>query len=296
VTLDGAGLDNQGSINLSGGTLSGSGAKTNNGALSGYGTISGSGALNNYGAVNLSGGASAISTGVTNQAAGQLSIGSGGATNFTGPVTNYGTVRATNAMVTWGGPFTNAGAYISDPSNNYFSNLTVTSDGYLAGGVRDLFSLSGNFESRSTQNINWNTVGADLAFTGGGTHQLDITGADLGKINAGYTNNFAWGSQDLTGQSLTLMDGNDTLGGGFYVGRVTGLTFNGNTVTDITSISGLDLYYDIALNPDLHGLTYTLTGGGLLEPAGNPVPLPPTLVLFGSGLLGLVGWRRFRKG
>jgi probable HAF family extracellular repeat protein len=28
----------------------------------------------------------------------------------------------------------------------------------------------------------------------------------------------------------------------------------------------------------------------------GPVPLPPTVLLLGSGLLGLVGWRRFRKG
>ena len=28
----------------------------------------------------------------------------------------------------------------------------------------------------------------------------------------------------------------------------------------------------------------------------TPVPLPPALLLFGSGLLGLGGWRRFRKG
>jgi hypothetical protein len=28
---------------------------------------------------------------------------------------------------------------------------------------------------------------------------------------------------------------------------------------------------------------------------GAPVPLPPTVLLLGSGLLGLVGWRRFRK-
>jgi PEP-CTERM motif len=28
----------------------------------------------------------------------------------------------------------------------------------------------------------------------------------------------------------------------------------------------------------------------------NPVPLPPTLLLLGSGLLGLAGWRRFRQG
>jgi hypothetical protein len=29
---------------------------------------------------------------------------------------------------------------------------------------------------------------------------------------------------------------------------------------------------------------------------GTPVPLPPTFLLLGSSLLGLVGWRRFRKG
>jgi hypothetical protein len=28
----------------------------------------------------------------------------------------------------------------------------------------------------------------------------------------------------------------------------------------------------------------------------DPVPLPPTVWLLGSGLLGLAGWRRFRKG
>ena len=33
----------------------------------------------------------------------------------------------------------------------------------------------------------------------------------------------------------------------------------------------------------------------IADPCPAPVPLPPTVWLFGSGLLGLVGWRRFRK-
>jgi len=39
----------------------------------------------------------------------------------------------------------------------------------------------------------------------------------------------------------------------------------------------------------------SLVNGYLVEWNTNPVPLPPRLLLFGSGLLGLAGWRRFRK-
>ena len=37
------------------------------------------------------------------------------------------------------------------------------------------------------------------------------------------------------------------------------------------------------------------TGSVTVTPVTAPVPLPPTALLFGSGLLGLVGLRRFRK-
>jgi hypothetical protein len=264
LTLNGAGLDNQGTITLSGGTLSGT-TLNNNATLSGYGTIT---------------------TGLTNSSTGNVTL-TGGTTMVTGNVTNYGTMKNMQTTVTWAGSFTNAGAYISDPGTQYFTDLVIEPGGYLSGGAGDLWSLSGNFSSQSTQNLLWNTRLSDLAFTGGTSHQLYLTGADLGASMAGYNNNFAWGSLDLTGQSLNLLDGNDTQGGALYLGKILGLIFAGDTVTDITSIVGLNLYYDSSQNPDLGGLTYNLSGGGFLAPVENPVPLPASAWMLLSGLAGL---------
>ena len=51
-----------------------------------------------------------------------------------------------------------------------------------------------------------------------------VAGADMGQLLAGYNNNFAWGTLDLTGQTLTLSDGNAVPGGALYVGIISGLT------------------------------------------------------------------------
>jgi hypothetical protein len=51
--------------------------------------------------------------------------------------------------------------------------------------------------------------------------------------------------------------------------------------------------------PDYSAGYYDLWGGGWFGPNFEsttlPVPVPPTLLLLSSGLLGLVGWRRLRK-
>lgn len=160
-------------------------------------------------------------------------------------------------------------------------------------------------------------MAADLVFTNvtaqSINHLLYLPGADQGRTRAGYTDNFAWGSLDLRGQTLTLVDGNDTPGGAPYVGRLLGVTLSGNTVNDIMGSNGLYIYYDLFLNPDLGGLTYDLAGGGWLAPVADEflalnrdlqlgqtiqiqTPLPASCWLFLSGLvgLGLLGRKKLR--
>jgi len=240
---------------------------------------------------------------------------------FSGNVYNYGQIKVTgvvphdDSIFIRLGNFYNYGTYISDPQSQYFTELSVGQKGVFQGGAQDQWIISGNFINQSTQNLTWNTVAADLIFIGGGNHQLYLPGSDQKQKMAGYSNNFAWGSLDLTGQTLTLADGNDTPGGALYVGSILGVTRNGGKVTDIFG-NGLDIYYnpDLAANAYLDGLTYDLINGGQLAPVageflalgsdilmGQPMqtqqtPLPASCWLFLSGLvgLGLLGRKQWR--
>jgi len=85
-------------------------------------------------------------------------------------------------------------------------------------------------------------------------------------------------------------DGNTSnVGTALYLGKILGVIIDGTNVTNITG-NGFNIYYDPALNSALGGLTYALNGGGSL----SPVPIPNSLLLFGSGLLGLIGIGRMR--
>ncbi len=306
LTLNGAGLNNQGTFTMAGGTLTGGGLLTNNASFSGYGTINASAGFNNYGNMTLTGGTSSVSGAFDNESTGSLYIYN---QSTFGNVTNDGYIKV------YGGAgnftyltFTDNGTYYSDPATNNMQTLNIGANGALQGGVGDKWVISGNFSNCSLNNITWNTVGAALSFTGGGSHTLDLPGADLGRTRAGYTNNFAWGSLDLTGQTLTLRDGNTTPGGALYVGTILGVLLSGGQVTDIYG-NGLDIYYDSSLagNAYLAGLTYALADGGYLAPVTSdflslgsvspqngsaPTPLPGTVWLLLSGLAGLGLWRR----
>ena len=125
------------------------------------------------GTYNLQGGT--LSAGTPFSGGTDILINSGGTfnvknttTTVTGDVTNLGTVKTTNANVTWNGIFGNVGAYISDPSTQTFNqNLYVLSTGYLVGGSQDLFIIKGDFNNQSIENTQWNTVLSSLKFATG---------------------------------------------------------------------------------------------------------------------------------
>jgi hypothetical protein len=187
-------------------------------------------------------------------------------------IVNRGTIKITDTVVRYLAPYTEFGAYLSDPSTNIFTDLTVGSSGYLTGGAGDLFIVSGNFTNSSAQNISWNTSAAELDFSAGtGPHTFALAGSDQGTSYFGYINNFAWGIFRLrSGQSLTLSDGNGTSGAAFYTTRVT-LDDGAGQAGSITG-NGASIYYDPTNAGNNYLLTgapggvYALTGGGVLAP------------------------------
>jgi hypothetical protein len=284
----------RGSYDLAGGTLNAQGIQN---GQNGTFTLEG-GATANIGSVGLLNG-------------GQLQIrGKGGTIN--GDVTNTGTVTTRATNVTFNGTFTNSGNFSSQQSTQRFGTLVNTATGSMQGLFGDRFVVTGDFLNHSTQATTWSTAQSVLEFAASGgtshSHTLLLNGANLGIGQAGYLNNFAWGTLQIdAGESLILGDGRtgslalaaafDTAApAALYVQDLLGAIISGDEVTNITG-DGLDIYYDPFLNANayLGGLDYALEGGGELiaDETAPPLPEPGTLALLTPGL-GLVFLRRRR--
>lgn len=157
LNADGAGLDNQSSVNLNSGTLGGSGPLMNHSLLLGDGTIAGSGGFTNTGSVYVVGGTLALSNTGTNTNSGQIGVslgqqlrllgsnlistgmieleggvisGSAMLNNSTGIVNGYGTISS---------PFANAGALVVEGGILAVSTTFANSgEVVLAGGLATL--------------------------------------------------------------------------------------------------------------------------------------------------------------
>ena len=191
------------------------------------------------------------------------------------------------------GGYEEHGTYNSDPRSQAFSSVTIGAGGVWTGGVGDTFIIQHDFLNQSKNNLEWKTLKAELDFVVGDSneHKMALPGSDKGAVRTGFKNNFAWGILDINGQILNLVDGNtDTRGGAFYVNEILGADVTGDTVSNIFG-HGLNIYYD-PLRPEnayLQGRRYFLQDGGLLAPVtASATPIPGSLTLVLSGLIGLV--------
>jgi hypothetical protein len=102
---------------------------------------------------------------------------------------------------------------------------------------------------------------------------------------AGFTDKFALGTLEVApGMKLTLTD-----------------FFNNQGGSEVLYVYNLILGAGSILDPDPMNLYYVnlFNYGGTFDPGLNPIqilaPLPGSLLLLGSALLSLGGWRRFRS-
>jgi len=260
---------NSGVISLLGGRFDNN-AKllSNSGRIEGRGTVATGGLTNSVGGVlYFADGPMDIFGTVINNAT--LNVTNSTSTFFNAVTNNAGgTIKNTAGVTRFLGGLTNNGAFISDPADNYFSDLSIGSSGYLVGGTGDRFIVTDDFTSASIQSGLWDTRSAELLFQQGtDPHVFQLSGADLGGAVGGFANNYAWGTVRLaTGQTLQLQDGNATPGGALFVRNF--ILDGGLSQLSSVSGNGMNIYYDplATANTYLGGQTYNLQNGGVLAP------------------------------
>jgi len=237
----------------------------------------------------------------------------------TGDIDNEGDIRVDSGSLMWtgtlrvgigghlhalwtelaGGDLWLNGGFWTDPTTVRVGTMVVGETGHITAMVGDRFFIGGDFINRSIQNTLWDTDLASLIFENAmsRSHEFYLAGLDLGAIANGFLDNFAWGSLSLAaGEELHLFDGNlDTPGAALYVGLITPMNFD-------FIFSEFNIYYNAMLsgNEWLGGEKYHLHGtgwlipfiGGIEPPGPEPVPEPATMILLGSGLIGLAAYGR----
>ena len=235
------------------------------------------------GTVNYSGGSFALSSGagiLTN--AGQVNINGGGNQTISANVINEGSFKITDTTVEYTGSFTNNGAYHSDPSINVFNGLTVGTNGYLTGGLGDVFKMQGDFFNNSTYGL-WATSSAMLEFTASPstTHQMTTMGTAFGQ--------YRWGTLQIDSGARLNLNGVYTVG---WLDLVDGITQLDMLTGDFT------IYYDAslaannylaAISGNKNLVAYNVPSNG---PDTSNVPEPSTFALLALSLLGLLVQRR----
>ena len=300
---------NTGSLIADGGTLALANANLiNNGTL----TVNNAAIFNNVSGANVG-----LGGGSTVLAGGELRSTSGSFTN-TSTITGYGTVSAlltnsgsitaSNGTLRLTGVMSGSGnlAVLDDATLDMQQNVQARDFAMQEQAIwrvlaSNSLNLTREFLFCQTEESRWEYngqpgVGPGFLISGGGTSSLEIGSRNVGATSQGFDGNF-----HLTGLSL---DGADT-----YLNLADAVNNGHRSSPEALYVDYLNVPVGTTLdlnnlwlytyNPESHEIMAVsngthLFGDGLI--IGAPVPLPSTLLLLGSSLLGLAGWRRFRQG
>jgi hypothetical protein len=219
------------------------------------------------------------------------------------PVINRGSLIANNQTLAINSPVSGNGlvsiangATLQANQNVQCGNFQMapTATFQLASNMR--LEVQGNFSFEQTDTAKWSLgTGSALYMPGNGIHSLEVGGLDTGPSPSGFVNNFNWPRLRIsdTGNEVWLVDDIDNGHRGtsgkeaLYVSTLevlSGATLN---------LHGLHLY--TYLGQSFHLVTAgegSLFGGGVIV---DHTPVPGSVLLLGSGLVGLLAARRLRR-
>jgi len=240
------------------------------------------------------------------------------------PVTNNGKIIADNQTLQVNANITGTGK-VSVQGTDAANKATLKLNAHLTTGTLNMnqhavldvasgktITLSGNFIFAQTEEALWKyaaTTGSvnTLTMNGLGPHQrLEIGGQDKGLDISGFSNNFDINNLNISdaGTFAFLTDwldnGNRASDEALYVDNLN-IFGTGNPLDPHATLNLNNLHLYILKD----GSPYLVTtadsfkpwvGGGEIIDAYTPIPTPSTILLLGSGLLGLLGGGfRFRK-
>jgi len=109
-------------------------------------------------------------------------------------------------------------------TNTFTGDLDLGLSGVLVGGSNDLWQVGGSFNNASTNNFGYSILGSVFEFTGTGAHNVEQAGLDLSVCASSISNNFAFGTLQIDGGTVTVVDDFPNLGGqnAIYVQALTG--------------------------------------------------------------------------
>ena len=259
-------LDNQNSITLTGGSLAGTGAITNNGTITGFGTIGGSGGFTNFGLFTQGNGTLTITNTAPNTNLGTMTLAAGHQVQLTtGSLNNSALLTLNDAIVTGAGTLANLGSGTLSGGGTISS--TFQNNGTIVPGSNALNIVNGWANAGIIQ------LTGPLSSVVGGLINNTGTIQGIGSIGAAVANNgsieaLGGGTLALTGALSNAIGGSILASTGNKVLVQNGLTTNAGLI-NLTGGIFDNNNRPLTNNAGIVGYGTFRTGGAGLTNAGS---------------------------